>query len=82
MSLKISLSVLLTGTLLAAATGCSQEAEKKDTAVTATIDSLVSIRISEANMQAMDQLDSRISIEVPQKADSIANARLVPTPVK
>ena len=72
---KISMSLLVTAVLLTLSAGCSREAEKQDTAVSATIDSLVAIRISEANMQAMDQLDSRISIEVPQKADSMVRAR-------
>lgn len=42
--------------------------------IDAKVDSLVAIKMEEINMQAMEDLDRRMAIEVKAKADSIVQA--------
>lgn len=42
--------------------------------IDAKVDSLIAIKMEEINMQAMEDLDRRMSIEVKAKADSIVQS--------
>ncbi|MCD6063636.1 MAG: hypothetical protein K0R82_1547 [Flavipsychrobacter sp.] len=50
--------------------------------IDAKVDSLVAIKMEEINMQAMEDLDRRMSIEVKAKADSIVQAALADSTAK
>lgn len=71
-----ALGILLLG-------ACKEEQEElTPSAINAKVDSLVGARMEELNVQAMEDLDRRMSIEVKVKADSIvAAATATPAPV-
>jgi hypothetical protein len=56
--------------------GCTEKMPPvKVTDIQAKVDSVVNMKIKEAQQQAMEDLDRRIPIEVKAKVDSIVDAR-------
>ncbi len=67
---KVILMVLLAG--LASCT--TKEKQWSQAEINAKVDSAVSARTTDIHRQAMEDLDSRLAIEVKAKADSIVQA--------
>lgn len=61
--------------LLFASCGDNAAPPMDESAVQAKADSTVGARLDELNMQATEDLDRRVAIEVKPKADSIIEAR-------